>query len=186
MRAYAAPADRRIIPDYERTRVCASKRARHAPNQRFSSSNTIPLNRSCGLGQVHKRARPSCRGALRCRCSFFERLVAAAVSCGCVGRRHAQHRTLRRSPAPIPIASPRLGTAHSGGQAWGGSNGVPSTVTASPCGDDRCSPESSPAVLHQGEPGPSLRPVSREIRSFGGGMFVGRIASMSIGTETCG
>ena len=74
------------------------------------------------------------------------------------------------------------------GRPWGGSNGVAidkdgRTVWAT----DRCSPGIAPGCL-----GTKSNPIhhfdesGKEIRSFGGGMFVWPHASMSIETETYG
>ena len=94
---------------------------------------------------------------------------------GAGGHRADPERCRRSTAAPIPIASSAIGRSsrwRSG--PWGGSNGVAidrdgKTVWAT----DRCSPGTAPGCL-----GTKANPVhhfdesGKEIRSFGGGMFV--------------
>jgi hypothetical protein len=74
------------------------------------------------------------------------------------------------------------------GRPWGGSNGVAIDQDGkSVWATDRCSPGTAPGCL-----GTKANPVhhfdesGKEIRSFGGGMFVWPHGIHAIGTETCG
>ena len=74
------------------------------------------------------------------------------------------------------------------GRPWGGSNGVAIDKDGkSVWATDRCSPGTTPGCLGtKANPVHHFDDAGKEIRSFGGGMFVWPMAFMSIEKATCG